>query len=202
MKKSSFLWFGLLLIISILFAASAPLEKTLGANARFVYFHGAWVWAGMLGFLLAAVIGMLALILRRPDLHRWSQAWGRAGLIYWVLFLPMSLAAMQANWGGLFLDEPRWQIPLNLVVVGLLLQIGLAFFPVPWTSTGNILFGLLFFGWMSGTQAVLHPDSPIFNSEARGIQFYFFGLVLILAAATYFLARSLLQWQVQRSPRH
>ena len=197
-KQSPLLWFGLTLLLSILFAAIAPLEKTLGTNARFVYFHGAWVWVGMLSFLIAAGTGLLALILRRSNLHRWSQAWGRVGIIYWVLFLPMSLAAMQLNWGGLFLDEPRWQIPLNLAVIGVLLQIGLTFFPVQWTSVGNILFGLLFFVWMRGTDAVLHPDSPIFNSDARGIQIFFFGLVVILAASAYCLTCFLLQWQYRR----
>ena len=197
--RSPFLWFSLLLVLSILFAAIAPLEKTLGTNARFVYFHGAWVWAGMFSFLVAAGTGLLALLLRRANLHYWSQAWGRVGIIFWVLFLPMSLAAMQLNWGGLFLDEPRWQIPLNLAIVGVLLQIGLAFFPVLWTSVGNLFFGIFFFIWMRGTDAVLHPDSPIFNSEARNIQFFFFGLVLILAFAAYFLARTLLHWQSQRN---
>ena len=199
--RSPFLWFSLLLVLSILFAAIAPLEKTLGTNARFVYFHGAWVWAGMLGFLIAAIIGLLAIALQRANLHHWSQAWGRVGIIFWVLFLPMSLAAMQLNWGGLFLDEPRWQIPLNLAVIGVLLQIGLSFFPVLWTSVGNLLFGLIFFIWMRGTDAVLHPDSPIFNSEARNIQFFFFGLVVLLACAAYFLARGLLLWQSQRNPQ-
>lgn len=199
MKRSPFLWFSLLLVSAIFFATIAPFEKTLRANARFVYFHGAWVWAGMLSFLIAAVAGLLALILQRSNLHHGSQAWGRVGTFYWVLFLPMSLAAMQINWGGLFLDEPRWQIPLNLAIIGLLLQIGLSFFPVQWTSIGNLLFGLLFLGWMRGTDAILHPDSPIFNSEARGIQIFFFGLVLILSLAAYFLARGLLLWQNQRA---
>jgi hypothetical protein len=198
MKRSPLLWFGLTLLLAILFATIAPLEKTLGTNARFVYFHGAWVWAGMLSFLAASVMGLLALILRRTDLHRWSQTWGRVGLIYWVLFLPMSLAVMQLNWGGLFLDEPRWQIPLNLAIVGVLLQIGLSFFPLQWTSIGNLLFGFLFFGWMRGTDAVLHPDSPIFNSDARGIQIFFFGLVLILTISAYLIAQILLNWQTQR----
>jgi hypothetical protein len=201
MKQSPLLWFGLLLILAVFFATIAPLEKTLGINARFIYFHGAWVWAGMLSFLIASVIGLLALILRRSNLHRWSQAWGRVGLFYWVLFLPMSLVAMQANWGGLFLDEPRWQLPLNLAIVGLLLQIGLIFFPVQWTSFGNLLFGLLFFGWMRGTDTILHPDSPIFNSGVRSIQIFFFGLVLILSVAAYFLARGSLLYQMQKTAK-
>jgi len=201
MKQSPLIWFCLLLILAVFFATIAPLEKTLGINARFIYFHGAWVWAGMLSFLIASGIGLLALILRRSNLHQWSQAWGRVGLFYWVLFLPMSLVAMQVNWGGLFLDEPRWQIPLNLAIVGLLLQIGLTFFPVQWTSVGNLLFGLLFFGWMRGTDTVLHPDSPIFNSGVRSIQIFFFGLVLILSVAAYFLARGSLFYQMRKTTK-
>ncbi len=195
MVKSPIQWFAIALIAAVVFAALSPLEKTLGANARFVYFHGAWVWTGMIGFTLAALIGLAALLNRRAAWQRWSQAWGRAGLFFWITFLPMSLWAMQANWGGLFLDEPRWQIPFNLAIVGLLLQIGLSFLPLPWTCAGNLLFGLLFFFGMRGSEAVLHPESPIFNSEAGAIQFFFFGLVVILTLAAWQLARALQSWQ-------
>lgn len=191
MKTHPFRWFGLLVLLAVFFAASAPLEKTLGANARLIYLHGAWVWAGMFAFLAAALTGLAAFALRRPAFHSWSQAWGRTGLFFWLLFLPMSLYTMQVNWGGLFLDEPRWQIPLNLAVVGLLLQIGLAFFPVQWSSAGNLLFGLIFFGQMRTTEAILHPESPIFHPEAGSIRFFFLALVGALSLAAFFFARGL-----------
>ena len=176
-------WAALVLIgvIIALFTAFGPLEKTLGVNVRLVYLHGAWVWAALVGIMAGGLYGLAGLLTRKDGLHAWSRALARAGLLMWLLFLPQSLFVMQANWNGLFLDEPRFRIPLNLAIVGLLLQIGLAFFPVgAWTSLGNLGFAAVVLWGMSGLQTVLHPESPIFSSEARGIQIFFFGLVVLL----------------------
>lgn len=196
MIKSPLVWLIVLFITIGLVAALAPLEKTLGANARLVYLHGAWVWTAMLAFLAAALAGLVGLITRRPAFHQWSQALGRTGLFFWITFLLMSLYVMQVNWNGLFLSEPRFRIPLNFAIAGLLLQAGLAFFKDPrLTSFVNASFGLALFFTMSGTQTVLHPDSPIFNSGARSIQI-FFGILLILQIiAAWQLSRCILEWQ-------
>jgi hypothetical protein len=185
-------WLLLLLTLAAIavFTAFSPLEKTLGVNARIVYLHGAWVWAALAGLLGAGLVGLLGLLLRRGRLHAWSLALGRAGLLMWVLFLPQSLYVMQANWNGLFLDEPRFRIPLNLAVVGLLLQIGLAFFPVGgWTSLGNLAYAVAVLVVMSSVQAILHPESPIFTSGERQIQLFFLGLLILLLALVFQVAR-------------
>jgi hypothetical protein len=186
MNRSSLLLSISFILIAGLFSALAPLEKTLGGNARLVYFHGAWVWASLLGFLAAGLAGLLAWILRKETLHAWSLAFGRSALVFWIAFLPMSLAVMQANWNGLFLDEPRFRGPLNLAIVGLLLQIGLALLnEKKWASLGNLGFTLVLFSSLSGTQSVLHPESPIFGSGSVGIQVFFILLVLLLTAAAW-----------------
>ncbi len=168
------------------------MERTLGLNSRLVYFHGAWVWAAMLTFVLAAVAGLAGLASRREKYHMWSLGLGRSALSYWVLFLPMSLYVMQANWNGLFLDEPRFRVPLNFAVVGVLLQIGLSFFPLIWTSLANLIFGAVFILGMINLQTVLHPESPIFQSSAPGIQAYFALQVVFLLLAAIQLGRG---WQ-------
>lgn len=202
-SQSPLLWFFIFLIFSILAATFAPLEKTLGINARLVYFHGAWVWTAMLAFLAAALSGFLGLISRRSVFHHWSLAMGRTGLLFWIVFLPMSLIVMQANWNGLFLDEPRFRIPLNYAIIGLLLQIGLAFFSVPaWSSIGNIVYGIVFFWGMAQVETILHPDSPIFNSGARDIQVYFLLLFVLLSISALFLAYRWLKWESRKSKVH
>jgi len=197
MTRYPFVGMLIFLALSIALAAFAPLEKTLGANARIVYFHGAWVWAAMLAFLAAGITGAAGLITspgRRW--HYWSQALGRSGLCFWIAFLPMSLFVMQANWNGLFLNEPRFRIPLNLAIVGLLLQVGLSFLPdVRWTSLANLAYGIAFFVGMNSLQSVLHPDSPILNSSARDIQLFFAGLLLLITLAMFQLAL----WWLKRS---
>jgi hypothetical protein len=188
---------GLLAALGLL-TALAPIEKTLGANARVIYLHGAWVWVAMVAFLAAAIIGLAALVARREHLNLWSQAIGRTGLFFWLTFLPMSLYVMQANWNGLFLDEPRFRIPLNLAIVGLLLQVGLSFFPVRWTSLANLVYGAALILVMGGVQTVLHPESPIINSEARSIQVFFVILLVGLVVAAWLLAWAWYQWELSR----
>jgi hypothetical protein len=183
--------FVLLLSIAV-FVLLAPLEKTLGANARLVYFHGAWVWVALLAFGIAGLIGLAGLIRGNLNLHAWSRALGWSALIFWLGFLPMSLILMQANWNGLFLDEPRFRIPLNLAIVGLLLQLGLLWLPViPWTSLGNLLFSGIVWFVMRDLETVLHPDSPILRSDSRNIQLFFVGLVLLLSLLALDVARRL-----------
>lgn len=186
----------------MLVAAFAPLERTLGVNARIVYLHGAWVWTAMLAFLAAAVAGLSGLILRRAAMDEWSRALGRTGLCFWITFLPMSLYVMQANWNGLYLDEPRFRVPLNLAIVGLLLQVGLSFLPeARWTSLANIAFAVALFASMNAVQAVLHPESPIFQSDARDIQAFFVFMLILLILAAWQLARAWQQWEHRRYAR-
>src|SRR5690606_9937862 len=108
--------FLLVLAVAIAaFTALSPAERTLGLNVRVVYLHGAWVWAALAAFLAAAGAGLAGFIRDRASengsltLHRWSRALGRTGLLFWITYLPLSMWAMQTNWNGLFLAEPRWR---------------------------------------------------------------------------------------------
>jgi len=78
----------------------------------------------------------------------------------------MSLYVMQVNWNEIFWAEPRFRIPLNLAVIGLLLQVGLTFLPLSWTSAGNIAYAIALGYSMSTIEAILYPLSPAFSSIA------------------------------------
>jgi len=161
-------------------AVFAPLERTLGANIRLVYVHGAWVWTGMIAFGFSAAAGLAALLSRQDRWRAWSQALARTGLVFWWTYLPMSLLVMQLNWGGIYLDEPRWRIPFTFGIVGLLLQTGLSLIKLPaLTSAANLFFGAVLLWNLGQVQNVLHPDSPILNSNSKPIQIFFSVLVLL-----------------------
>jgi hypothetical protein len=196
------LWFVIFLAAALAAAAFAPLEKTLGMNARLVYFHGAWVWAALVAFVAAAILGLVGLVLRRATLHHWSLALGRTAIVFWLAFLPMSLLVMQANWNGLFLDEPRFRVPLNFAIVGVLLQVGVSFFPPAWASLANLVFGVALLVGLRNAGTVLHPESPIFGSGATGIQLYFAGLVILLSLAAWQMARLWRNWELRRNQIH
>lgn len=188
--KSPLFLLVLNLLVVALVVAFAPLEKTLGANVRVVYLHGAWVWAAMAAYLAAGLAGLIGLVSRRVEYHRWSLALGRAGLIFWITYLPISMWAMQTNWNGLFLLEPRWRLAIVFAVSGLLLQIGLTLIDRPaWASMSNLGYILLLLAALRFTEDVMHPPSPILNSDAWRIQLYFTAILALVLLAAFQVAR-------------
>ena len=198
MSRSSFFWLLLTAIAIFLVTALAPLEKTLGTSARIIYLHGAWVWSAMITILAAGAVGLAALLARREVLHAWSRALGRAGIVLWVTFLPMSMYVMQISWNGIYLDEPRFRIPFNFAVVGTFLQVGLSFFTPVWASLANLLYSAALFLAMRSVETILHPDAPILNTDATGIQVFFAVLVILILLLAWQIARLFYLWEVGR----
>ena len=193
--KSPITLFIATVIVIALLALFGPEEKSLGANVRIVYLHGAWVLAAELAFVAAALAGLLALITRREAFHQWSAAFGRTGIFFWVTYLPLSLWAMQSNWNGLFLAEPRFRLAAIFAVTGILLQVGLWLINTGWiTSAANILFIVVLRAIFSTAENVMHPPpSPIFSSGNYAMIGFFTALILLTLVAAYFLTRVFLQ---------
>ncbi len=189
--KSPLVYFSITVIVIALLTLFGPEEKSLGANVRIVYLHGAWVMAAEVAFIAAALAGLLGLILRKEIFHAWSAALGRTGIVFWLTYLPLSLFAMQANWNGLFLAEPRFRIAMIFAVTGVLLQLGLLLFNISWlTSFANILYIITLRVVFATAQNVMHPPpSPIFNSGLWNIILFFVGLNILAWVAGYFLTR-------------
>jgi len=189
--RSPFVWFILILLFIAVFTFFGPEEKSLGENVRIVYLHGAWVLSAQIVILAAAVMGLAGLLTRRESAHRWSQALGRAGIVFWVTYLPLSLWAMQANWNGLFLAEPRFRVALIFAIAGVLLQIGLALIAkLPWTSLANLAYAISLNFVLNEAGNVLHPPpSPIFGSGNLKIEVFFILLNLLTLLASWQLTR-------------
>ena len=189
--KSPLLLFLATLLVIFAAALFGPEEKDLGTNVRIVYLHGAWVLTAELAFVLSALAGLVGLIARKDGFHAWSAALGRTGIVFWVTYLPLSLMAMQTNWNGLFLAEPRFRLALTFAVVGVLLQVGLWIIHLPWiTSLANVIFIVVLRVIFSTASNVMHPPpSPIFNSGNYFIIGFFIGLNLLAWVAAYFLTK-------------
>ena len=189
--KSPFFWFVLAVLTTAALTALGPEEQSLGANVRIVYLHGAWVLTAETALGLAAVAGLLGILSRRERLHQWSAALGRTGLFFWVTDLPLSLWAMQANWNGLFLSEPRFRLAVIFAATGVLLQIGLTLLARPvFTSLFNVLFFVALRIGLSQVDYVMHPQpSPILNSGILSLQLFFIGIIFLTMAAAYFMTR-------------
>ncbi|MDD2920680.1 MAG: hypothetical protein PHQ36_00190 [Anaerolineales bacterium] len=189
--KSPLFYFFLVILALALMALFGPEEKSLGSNVRIVYLHGAWVLAAEVAFIAAALAGLAGLILRKEQLHNWSAALGRTGIVFWLTYLPLSLFAMQANWNGLFLAEPRFRLAMIFAITGVLLQLGLWLFDIGWlTSLGNIIYIVVLRAIFSTAENIMHPPpSPIFNSGLWNIIIFFVALNILAWVAGYFLTR-------------
>lgn len=193
--KSPLTLFLISIILIALLALFGPEEQSLGANVRVVYLHGAWVLAAELAFIAAGVAGLLALVTKRDLFHNWSAALGRTGILFWVTYLPLSLWAMQTNWNGLFLSEPRFRLALIFAVTGVLLQVGLWLINMNWvTSLANVIYIVVLRVVFARADNVMHPPpSPIFNSGNFVIIGFFLALTVLSLLAAYFLTRVFLK---------
>ena len=189
--KSPLALFLITIIVIALLALFGPEEKSLGANVRIVYLHGAWVLTAELAFVAAGLAGLIALITRRERFHKWSAALGRTGIFFWVTYLPLSLWAMESNWNGLFLSEPRFRLAVIFAVTGVLLQAGLWLINTNWITSGaNLLFIIVLRVIFSTASNVMHPPpSPIFNSGNYTIIGFFLALIVLTVVAGYFLTK-------------
>jgi len=190
-RFSPLLFFFVTVLVILGLSLFGPEEQSLGSNVRIVYLHGAWVLAAEVAFAAAALVGLLALILRRERLHQWSAALGRTGIVFWLTYLPLSLWAMQANWNGLFLAEPRFRLALTFAIVGTLMQVGLWLVNLNWaTSLANLVFFVVLRMVFATAANVMHPPpSPIFNSGLWNIIIFFVLLNVFAWLAAYFLTR-------------
>jgi hypothetical protein len=195
--KSPFFWFILALLTTAGLTALGPQDKFLGDNVRIVYLHGAWALTAEAALGLSAAAGLLGILFRRESLQRWSAALGYTGLFFWVSYLPLSLWAMQANWNGLFLAEPRFRVAVIFSVTGVLLQIGLTLLAKPaFTSLFNVLFFVALRIGLTRAEYVMHPPpSPIFSSGILSLQLFFIGITFLTMASAYFMSRWWLQKQ-------
>ena len=174
------------LAVVVITAFFAPSEKTIGSNLKLVLFHGAWVWVGKVAFAASGLFG-LGYLVRRFILKQTaaacltrSRAGAYTGLFFWFTYLPMSMLLMQLNWGGFFFAEARWKITFTLGIVALLLQIAFYLFDHPiLTSVGNLAFGIALWWTLGVSDNVLHPDSPVAQSNSGNIQGFFAILVLL-----------------------
>jgi len=193
--KSPLTLFLITIIVMALLSIFGPEEKSLGAGVRVVYLHGALVLTAELAFISAGVAGLLGLIARRDMFHNWSAALGRSGIVFWIIYLPVSLWAMEANWNGLFLAEPRFRFAVIFAVTGVLLQAGLWLINKDWViSLANLIFIVTLLAVFAAAEDIMHPGpSPIFSSGNFAIIGFFLAMIFLSLFAVYFLAKMFLR---------
>ncbi|MCB8920572.1 MAG: hypothetical protein H6662_03220 [Ardenticatenaceae bacterium] len=171
-------------ILAVLLVWLGPDEKTLGSGIKAVYVHVSLTWAGLLGFVTAALIGLAQLITRGQSLNGWRRTVGWVAFGFYVAGVAASALASQLNWGAVFWQEPRMVTSLNMLAVALIVQVAQSYFPRWWLQAAlSVLLPVLIFWANLSAPLVLHPDNAVRNSTATGIQLTFLGMMALMAAA-------------------
>lgn len=168
---------GLALVILVL-ALVAPRDTTLRGASPVVYLHGALVWIAILALTAAGAIGLAALIWGHEVLHAWSKALARTGLLFWLIYLPLSMWASKVTWNGIPLGDPRFRTAFQVLVLAAAFQIAAELWgPRDRLGSGlNAVLAVVLWVLILTTQDVMHPQNPM-RSSAATIQF-FFGLLV------------------------
>ena len=169
-----------LLAVTMLIAWLAPPDVVLGGISHLVYVHGAMVWVALICFTAGAVLGLAHLLTNRATLHWQSQLLERAGLLFWIGYLPIGMWTAKLAWSRVFLAEPRYAMAIAVGITGISFQVGSALLESDRvTSFLNALFGLIVWTLLVRTPLVMHPNGPVRASGSWGIKLFFFGLVIM-----------------------
>lgn len=179
---SRWAWLALvsLIIGFVALVVLAPPEKLLGEAIRYVYVHVALTRAGMWGFYLAGVLGLVIAVTKRSGLQHWTQ------VLTWVSFALFfaggigSIFAQQASWGGLLLEEPRNRSSLSVMAVALIVLLINGW--IPWIRVRGLLYAALavYAAWIiPSTPLVFHPANAIGSSPSTAIRWAFLVLTVL-----------------------
>lgn len=172
----------------------APAEATLGQGVKLVFLHGALILTGMLGLAVAGLIGLATAITGRDDAGRWALTVGWVAFGMYLAGVATSIPAEIANWGGVYLAEPRMKVAANALALGLIALVANHLLTHTRVKGGLLAAFALYLGWATSTAPmVLHPDNPIGSSPSRAIQFSFAALLVVCVAAAGWIV-----WRVRR----
>jgi hypothetical protein len=111
--------------------------------------------------------------------------------------------AARAAWGHVFLEDPSFQNAFRILAVALIAQVIIWLRPGPsWLASllnaGVSAFMIL---QLASAQKLMHPQSPIGDSNSLLIQLYFYLLSALCALLAFLVGRSFLRAESARGPR-
>lgn len=85
----------------------APVERTMGLVQKVFYFHVATAWVGMLGFLAAAVVGVLYLVTRKKQWDLIGYAAVEISLVFFLIAIITGSIWARPTWNTWWTWDPR-----------------------------------------------------------------------------------------------
>jgi hypothetical protein len=188
---------GLCVVLAVLVLWAVPAEKTIGQVIKIVYLHGALSRAGMIGFILAGLLGLAYLIRPRQELGQWSRALLISGWAFWTTHFLVSMPATRFTWGPwVAWGEPRVTMTIQVMAGGLLVIL------VTWmlkdlrfTAAANLLFAIAFAVLGARTGVLRHPLDPIGSSPSPLLRLVYLALLVPIVGGMILAA-----WRLAVSP--
>ena len=173
-----------LIALDALLLWQSPAEQTLGQVVKLVYLHGALIRASLIGFVVAGLLGLLWLIVRKAGLLHWLVALLRATALVWIIYLLSSMVVTYLAWGvAIAWGEPRVMatIRVTLAVAIILIVTEIAKLPAL-TAIGSLLLGIVAIVVTQSVGVIRHPIDPIGTSSSIAIRLFYAGIVVTTVA--------------------
>jgi hypothetical protein len=181
-----------LLLLSALVVWFAPPEKTMGYGIRPVYVHVALIWTGLFGLLAVTGLGLWLGVSGQTAIWAWLESAGWVTLGFLIASFVVSIFAQIINWNGIFLDEPRMQAMIRVMVVFSLVHIAQRWLPnVRWRGWVMAVASPVLLFTLRVSPLVLHPDDPISVAVSLPIQLTFITLFILLIMVAILLVLQL-----------
>jgi hypothetical protein len=181
---------GLCVLLAALVLLLMPAEKTIGPVIKVVYLHGALSRAGMLGFILAGLLGLAYLIRPVQPLGQWSRALLMSGWAFWAAHFLVSMPATRLTWGPwVAWGEPRVTMTIQILAAGLVvILVSWLLKDLRFAAAANLLFAIAFVVLAALTGVLRHPLDPIGSSPSTLLRLAYLALLLPIAGCMLLVA--------------
>jgi hypothetical protein len=171
-----------LIAVEALLLVSSPAEQTLGQVVKLVYLHGALIRAGLLSFVVAGLLGLVYLAVRRPGVYAWLVAVQRGAFAVWIVYALSSMLVTYMTWGvAIAWSEPRVMATIRVTVAVLVVFAVTEILRLPaLTALGNVLLAGFTLWATQSASVIRHPIDPIGASSSAAIRGFYAAIVVVM----------------------
>lgn len=184
---------ALLALLGLVLLWLLPPEQTLGGIVRVIFLHGALVQIGLVAFAVAGLLGLVYLWRRTAGVYAWLVAVQQVAVLIWIAYALSSMLSTYLAWGQwIAWDEPRVRASAGVLwfaitSLALVWWVGNPIF----TALANIVQAGVAWVLIKGAILFRHPFDPIGASGSLTYRITYGGLLLVVLALAFVLARGL-----------
>jgi len=187
---------ALAVIAAVIVAALSPPEQQLGDFAKLIYVHAGLVFVSLLLVAAVGALGLLYLVTNRKVFYVWSLAAKPVTLIFWAVYLGISILAMKLTWNEIIWNEPRFLLAASVfLILCSLYLVSLAVHAPKAVAFLNLATAVVVWWLVAKVPAVMHPTSNPIRTSSSGLikldSLLIFLFILAAAALSVTLAQRL-----------